>query len=141
MQTNHKRKLSQISTQGSIKKLKNGSSKEDDIGFEAEFSFSSQEITEDHSQNHLTSPKNSENRLVPQMLEDSEVEKLVQVELEKIKDEADKISNENKELYNQFNELQAVAAEYTLNFKAPEIVVVGMQSDGKSSFVEGKFLL
>eukprot|EP01080_Neovahlkampfia_damariscottae_P008021 gene8021-12486_t len=134
MQTSAKRKLSQISSQGSIKKLKNGTAKEDADGFEAEFNFSSQEITEDLSQ--LSELNNSQKHISAQMLDDSEVERLVKEELKKINDDQEKLSKENKELYNHFNDLQAIASEYSLNFKAPEIVVVGMQSDGKSSFVE-----
>ncbi|EFC50801.1 dynamin family GTPase [Naegleria gruberi] len=45
-------------------------------------------------------------------------------------------SKENKLLYEAFNNLQTVANEHKLKFEAPELVVVGMQSDGKSSFVE-----
>ncbi|KAL9653082.1 hypothetical protein ABK040_006301 [Willaertia magna] len=43
---------------------------------------------------------------------------------------------DNRNLYEAFNNLQTVAHEHNLKFETPELVVVGMQSDGKSSFVE-----
>eukprot|EP01127_Copromyxa_protea_P016077 TRINITY_DN4719_c0_g1_i5.p1 TRINITY_DN4719_c0_g1~~TRINITY_DN4719_c0_g1_i5.p1 ORF type:complete len:420 (-),score=58.56 TRINITY_DN4719_c0_g1_i5:1350-2609(-) len=43
----------------------------------------------------------------------------------------------NAELYCLFNDLAGMSADFGVNVSAPEIVVVGMQSDGKSSFIEG----
>eukprot|EP01101_Sappina_pedata_P002287 TRINITY_DN12531_c0_g1_i1.p1 TRINITY_DN12531_c0_g1~~TRINITY_DN12531_c0_g1_i1.p1 ORF type:complete len:934 (-),score=360.41 TRINITY_DN12531_c0_g1_i1:13-2775(-) len=45
-------------------------------------------------------------------------------------------SNLNKELYCLFNDLQVIAQKFKIDFESPELVVVGMQSDGKSSFIE-----
>ncbi|KYQ94066.1 dynamin like protein [Tieghemostelium lacteum] len=42
----------------------------------------------------------------------------------------------NQELYSLFNDLQTISHEHNISFDTPELVVVGMQSDGKSSFVE-----
>jgi hypothetical protein len=69
-------------------------------------------------------------------LEEFNFEKLISKEEDFIKKQEDKISQENKHLYDLYNDLQGLAQEYSLNLKVPEIVVVGMQSDGKSSFVE-----
>jgi GTP-binding protein EngB required for normal cell division len=41
------------------------------------------------------------------------------------------------QLYRLFNDLQGIAKDLNIIFDYPEIVVVGMQSDGKSSFIEG----
>ncbi|KAL0490286.1 dynamin, partial [Acrasis kona] len=43
---------------------------------------------------------------------------------------------ENRDMYTYFNDLQAIANEHRIDIHFPELVVVGMQSDGKSSFVE-----
>jgi hypothetical protein len=144
MQTNNntKRKLTQITTQSPSKKVKSSNENKenvDEFSYDAEFTFSSQEDRSQSQKSELNSLETPQNRSASNsLLDDKEVEKLVQEELEKIKNEENINSEENKEMYRRFNELQGVAQEYSLNFKAPEIVVVGMQSDGKSSFVEGK---
>eukprot|EP01133_Synstelium_polycarpum_P000414 gene414-491_t len=60
------------------------------------------------------------------------------IEIEKRKlDDDEKISyTSNQELYTIFNDLQMISHEYNIPFETPELVVVGMQSDGKSSFIE-----
>jgi hypothetical protein len=148
MQTNNnmKRKLTQITTTSPSKKVKSSTNENkenvDEFSYDAEFTFSSQEERSQSQKSELNSTETPQSRSVHNsLLDDKEVEKLVQEELEKIKNEENINSEENKEMYRRFNELQGVAQEYSLNFKAPEIVVVGMQSDGKSSFVEGKIWL
>lgn len=42
----------------------------------------------------------------------------------------------NTEMFKLFSELQAVSSDHKLGLCTPELVVVGMQSDGKSTFVE-----
>lgn len=42
----------------------------------------------------------------------------------------------NKIMYEAFNDLQTIAHNYGSNFDIPEIVVIGNQSDGKSSLIE-----
>ncbi|KAN0025352.1 hypothetical protein ACTFIU_003613 [Dictyostelium citrinum] len=42
----------------------------------------------------------------------------------------------NQELYSLFNDLQMISHDHNISFDTPELVVVGMQSDGKSSFIE-----
>lgn len=71
-------------------------------------------------------------------------EKLQKSIREKIENEKNLLSEEmkhsssaNKDLYLLFNELQGISQEFGIDFETPEIVVVGMQSDGKSSFIEG----
>ncbi|KAF2073270.1 hypothetical protein CYY_005432 [Polysphondylium violaceum] len=60
------------------------------------------------------------------------------IELERKKlDELENHSiSSNKELYSLFNDLQMISHEHNISFDTPELVVVGMQSDGKSSFIE-----
>lgn len=68
--------------------------------------------------------------------ETDQIEKILSKEEEELKRKQEKVFSGNKELFQHFNELQAISQQYNLNFKTPELVVVGMQSDGKSSFVE-----
>ncbi|KAL6054695.1 putative Interferon-induced GTP-binding protein Mx2 [Balamuthia mandrillaris] len=72
-----------------------------------------------------------------------EEEKWSRVVKNKLKDESNRIDREersshesNRELYALFNELQGISHDFNIHFETPEIVVVGMQSDGKSSFIE-----
>jgi GTPase SAR1 family protein len=62
----------------------------------------------------------------------------------KIDDERKKVDHDeeqhyqsNKDLYALFNDLQGISADFNISFESPELVVVGMQSDGKSTFIEG----
>lgn len=75
------------------------------------------------------------------------------LERRKIDDEEKYVATANRELYAMFNDLQGISHEYVteekgnynsnlaihsfaIAFETPELVVVGMQSDGKSSFIE-----
>ena len=42
----------------------------------------------------------------------------------------------NERLYEAYNDLHALAQGFNKNFDAPAILVVGQQSDGKSSIIE-----
>jgi succinate dehydrogenase flavin-adding protein (antitoxin of CptAB toxin-antitoxin module) len=57
-------------------------------------------------------------------------------ERERMKNDLNHNISENRDLYTYFNDLQSIANEHRLDLHFPELVVVGMQSDGKSSFVE-----
>eukprot|EP01103_Thecamoeba_quadrilineata_P020001 TRINITY_DN8375_c0_g1_i1.p1 TRINITY_DN8375_c0_g1~~TRINITY_DN8375_c0_g1_i1.p1 ORF type:complete len:842 (-),score=179.78 TRINITY_DN8375_c0_g1_i1:3-2528(-) len=65
------------------------------------------------------------------------IKKKVEEERKRIETEEKSLHSTNKELNILFNDLQGIAQDFKINFEAPEIVVVGMQSDGKSSFIEG----
>eukprot|EP01114_Cavostelium_apophysatum_P022639 TRINITY_DN8256_c0_g1_i1.p1 TRINITY_DN8256_c0_g1~~TRINITY_DN8256_c0_g1_i1.p1 ORF type:complete len:306 (+),score=100.99 TRINITY_DN8256_c0_g1_i1:116-1033(+) len=54
-----------------------------------------------------------------------------------LEEEEKQQNGSNKEVYALFNDLQGISKDLNLPFDYPEIVIVGMQSDGKSSFVEG----
>jgi GTPase SAR1 family protein len=78
-----------------------------------------------------------------ELLDDDE-ETWHQTVVHKLEKERKKIDTEESlhnrttlELYVLFNNLQAVSADLNIAFQTPEFVVVGMQSDGKSSFIEG----
>nr|QYA18543.1 dynamin 1-like protein [Clandestinovirus] len=58
-------------------------------------------------------------------------------ERERVRQEYETFDSDSQNLYTLFHDLQTLTTEYGLEFKAPEIVVVGMQSDGKSTFIEG----
>lgn len=60
----------------------------------------------------------------------------VEREQAKIVELCRKRQTNSNQLYKLFSELQAVSHSNNLGLQCPEIVVVGMQSDGKSSFVE-----
>lgn len=55
----------------------------------------------------------------------------------KLEEDENQSNQSNKEVYALFNELQGIAKDLNITFEYPEIVVIGMQSDGKSSFIEG----
>lgn len=62
----------------------------------------------------------------------------------KLEDERDRVEAEegrhessNRELYALFNDLQGFKADFGFQFAAPELVVVGGQSDGKCIFTWG----
>eukprot|EP01117_Protostelium_nocturnum_P012903 TRINITY_DN4779_c0_g1_i2.p1 TRINITY_DN4779_c0_g1~~TRINITY_DN4779_c0_g1_i2.p1 ORF type:complete len:736 (+),score=227.12 TRINITY_DN4779_c0_g1_i2:69-2276(+) len=54
-----------------------------------------------------------------------------------IEEEERRSHKSNKDLYSLYNDLQGIARDHNIPIEYPEIVVIGMQSDGKSSFVEG----
>eukprot|EP01126_Amoeba_proteus_P059029 TRINITY_DN7681_c0_g1_i3.p1 TRINITY_DN7681_c0_g1~~TRINITY_DN7681_c0_g1_i3.p1 ORF type:complete len:528 (-),score=130.82 TRINITY_DN7681_c0_g1_i3:1432-3015(-) len=54
-----------------------------------------------------------------------------------IKERHEKHKLLNQDLYLLFNDLHVISSDFGVEFETPEIVVVGMQSDGKSTFVEG----
>ncbi|GAM21736.1 hypothetical protein SAMD00019534_049110, partial [Acytostelium subglobosum LB1] len=60
----------------------------------------------------------------------------VDAEKKKLDDDEKRSHNTNQELYSLFNDLQMISHDYNISFETPELVVVGMQSDGKSSFIE-----
>ena len=72
----------------------------------------------------------------PSAVDKQKLKELVEKERQLLLSQLSGNSKENKLLYEAFNNLQTVANEHKLKFDAPELVVVGMQSDGKSSFVE-----
>lgn len=57
-------------------------------------------------------------------------------EAEKIDKYEQSTHDSNRELYALFNDLQCISHDFGIQFETPELVVVGMQSDGKSSFIE-----
>ncbi|EFA76188.1 dynamin like protein [Heterostelium album PN500] len=57
-------------------------------------------------------------------------------EKKKLDEEEKRSYSSNQELYTIFNDLQMISHDYNIQFETPELVVVGMQSDGKSSFIE-----
>lgn len=65
------------------------------------------------------------------------VENKVEDERERVRKEYETFDSDSQALYTLFHDLQMLTTEYGLDFKTPEIVVVGMQSDGKSTFIEG----
>eukprot|EP01105_Mastigella_eilhardi_P002304 TRINITY_DN1282_c0_g1_i1.p1 TRINITY_DN1282_c0_g1~~TRINITY_DN1282_c0_g1_i1.p1 ORF type:complete len:782 (-),score=270.13 TRINITY_DN1282_c0_g1_i1:25-2370(-) len=60
----------------------------------------------------------------------------VDEERQRMEDEEDHAGCANRTLYKLFNDLQGISKDFNISFETPEIVVVGMQSDGKSSFIE-----
>ncbi|KAH3742895.1 dynamin family GTPase [Pelomyxa schiedti] len=60
----------------------------------------------------------------------------VEEERRRLEEEERTASSSNRELYRLFNDLQGIAHDFQISFSTPELVVVGMQSDGKSSFIE-----
>jgi GTPase SAR1 family protein len=60
----------------------------------------------------------------------------VEAEATRIKAWADRRATCSTELSRLFSDLQAVSSDNNLGLRCPELVVVGMQSDGKSTFVE-----
>lgn len=78
-----------------------------------------------------TSQKKEEDKKTEQR-----AERMANEERERMKNDLQDNSKENKDLYSYFNDLQAIANEHRVDLHFPELVVVGMQSDGKSSFVE-----
>lgn len=67
---------------------------------------------------------------------DVKAEQMAKEEWNRIKNDLHINVQENRDMYTYFNDLQAIANEYKIDLHFPELVVVGMQSDGKSSFVE-----
>uniref|UniRef100_A0A6B2KYK6 Dynamin-type G domain-containing protein n=1 Tax=Arcella intermedia TaxID=1963864 RepID=A0A6B2KYK6_9EUKA len=66
----------------------------------------------------------------------SRINKIIETERKKMMQNFT-ISNKNiKELSSLYSDLQADASDLSFNVSTPEFVVVGMQSDGKSSFIE-----
>lgn len=57
-------------------------------------------------------------------------------ERKKLDDSESINASTNQELYSLFNDLQMISHDHNISFDTPELVVVGMQSDGKSSFIE-----
>ncbi|EGC35126.1 hypothetical protein DICPUDRAFT_33855 [Dictyostelium purpureum] len=57
-------------------------------------------------------------------------------ERKKLDDSETMLATANQELYALFNDLQMISHDHNISFDTPELVVVGMQSDGKSSFIE-----
>ncbi|EGG18151.1 dynamin like protein [Cavenderia fasciculata] len=60
----------------------------------------------------------------------------LELEKKKLDDDEQKSYTINQELYTIFNDLQMISHDHSIPFETPELVVVGMQSDGKSSFIE-----
>lgn len=60
----------------------------------------------------------------------------VEDERRRLDDEERLSASSNRDLYRLFNDLQGVSTDFGISFDVPELVVVGMQSDGKSSFIE-----
>ncbi|XP_049849889.1 dynamin-like protein C [Schistocerca gregaria] len=65
------------------------------------------------------------------------IAKKLEIARRKIDQLESRSENANSEIYSLFNDLQGLSADFNIEFSTPEIVVVGMQSDGKSSFIEG----
>eukprot|EP01102_Stenamoeba_stenopodia_P000621 TRINITY_DN10596_c0_g1_i1.p1 TRINITY_DN10596_c0_g1~~TRINITY_DN10596_c0_g1_i1.p1 ORF type:complete len:881 (+),score=221.50 TRINITY_DN10596_c0_g1_i1:184-2826(+) len=64
------------------------------------------------------------------------VKRKVEEEKEKLEKEEQSNASSNQEIYALFNDLQCISKDFDIPFDCPELVVVGMQSDGKSSFIE-----
>jgi hypothetical protein len=69
---------------------------------------------------------------------DEELREWERIVKRKLEDESDRVDTEedhnessNRELYALFNDLQGIQADFNIRFSAPELVVVGGQSDGK----------
>jgi hypothetical protein len=102
-------------------------------------SYSSQEVTEeDKSQG-----RENENSFTPND-NDELIDKQVEEEKRKLTEYENLDYLKNQKIFNQFNDLKPIIEKNKLDIKNPEIVsnfyflykVVGMQSDGKSSFIE-----
>lgn len=134
--SSNKRKHSQHSA--SIKRIKLTPDEKTSLsGFEA-FSMSQEEqsysqIFSSHDFNDEYTNEKPSRKLDPQEVE---IEKMVEEESRRIDEMSQTTSEENRQLYMYFNDLQVIAKEYNLDVKIPELVVVGLQSNGKSSFVE-----
>lgn len=65
---------------------------------------------------------------------DRVVKRKLEEERDRVDSEEEKHDTSNRELYALFNDLQGVMADFGIVFAAPELVVVGGQSDGKCTF-------
>ena len=65
------------------------------------------------------------------------IRKKIEKQRNNIEEENKGNSNFARELCEIYNNLQGISKDINIDFETPEIVVVGMQSDGKSSFIEG----
>ncbi len=79
---------------------------------------------------------NSENRRAEERRRAQEVKTKLQYETDRLREWNRKRVNSSNELSRVFGDLQALSADNHLGLRSPELVVVGMQSDGKSTFVE-----
>lgn len=135
---NMKRKDEETKDQPSSKKLKEDGKKENDFDYE-EFMSSQDEIQQSQGlvssqESSLKTSETLKSKFISK--EQDPFEKNLSKEEEELKKRQENIFSINKDLYQHFNELQVLSQQYNLNFQTPELVVVGMQSDGKSSFVE-----
>lgn len=64
------------------------------------------------------------------------LDQIVSSEEDKILKQETSYDEETKEIYQHFNDLQPIANEFGMNLRFLELVVIGCQSDGKSSFIE-----
>eukprot|EP00761_Pharyngomonas_kirbyi_P008949 gb/GECH01008962.1/.p1 GENE.gb/GECH01008962.1/~~gb/GECH01008962.1/.p1 ORF type:complete len:869 (+),score=229.05 gb/GECH01008962.1/:1-2607(+) len=98
---------------------------------------SAQNNDDDNSQDIIMDSSEFEKRKQEMKKQREEYAKrMMQKERERMLRQLSTAEHSNKELYQSFNDLQGIARQLNMNFEFPEIVVVGMQSDGKSSFVE-----
>lgn len=65
------------------------------------------------------------------------VKRKLESETERMDAEENRYDASNRDLYALFNDLQGIKADFGLEISAPELVVVGGQSDGKCSYSEG----
>lgn len=91
-----------------------------------------QKLHEQESQRAEARQRRREERVAQEALLKNKVE----AEALRIKTLAERRSTATTELSRLFSELQAISADNNLGLRCPELVVVGMQSDGKSTFVE-----
>ncbi|KAF0974485.1 hypothetical protein FDP41_006517 [Naegleria fowleri] len=81
-------------------------------------------------------PPSAQKKKVTAAIDKQQLSEKVEKERQLLLSQLQGNSKDNKQLYEAFNNLQTVVNEHKMKFEAPELVVVGMQSDGKSSFVE-----